>query len=128
MEESAARLGPVKVQLETRPRLRKAADVPVLEPRDGGIAEKLEGLTHLLYPFVVSFVVANAASVAAVGAFFGIGWLLMNFVLSSAGIAQWEASVPAWFEDHRTPALNDASYLASMIGHDGLVLLLAIGL
>jgi membrane-associated phospholipid phosphatase len=111
---------------ESRPRLRDAADVPVLEAARGGVAEKLESLIHRLYPFVVSFLVANILVVPLTVAFIGLGLLLTNVLIGIGPIGHWEEAIPVWLEGHRTVFLDDASFVASMIGHDVLVLVASV--
>jgi len=106
-----------------RPRLREAADVPALEARQHGLAEKAESLVFRLYPFVVSFATANVLSLvlSAIGIVFGV--VLTNFILRIGVVDRFDVAVPDWLEAQRTPLLDDLSYVGSMFGADFLVVL-----
>jgi membrane-associated phospholipid phosphatase len=129
MEEhvgKAVRAAGSPAQEGRRPRLRKAADVPALEARSQGLAEKAESLVFRLYPFVVSFATANVLSLvlSAIGIVFGV--VLTNFILRIGVVDRFDVAVPDWLEAQRTPLLDDLSYLGSMFGADLLVLLVIV--
>jgi undecaprenyl-diphosphatase len=113
---------------DDRPRLRQAADVPLLEARQGGLAEKVETATHRLYPFLASIATSYVLSLLLSAFVIAAGLLLTSVLLPIGGLEALDERLPAWFEDQRTPIRDDASYIASMIGADVLVLLVSVAI
>jgi membrane-associated phospholipid phosphatase len=111
---------------EGRPRLRREADVPVLEARQGGLAEKVESLIHRVYPFLASIVTSYVLSIVLTGVAIAGGLLLMRLLLPIGALGQLDERFPAWLEGQRTPLLDDVSYGASLVGADVLILLVSV--
>jgi len=108
-----------------RPRLKDAADVPILEARKGGYAAWLETVVHRAYPFAASYTVANILSFLVVGIAVGIGLLTTRILLPIGGLEELDDRLPAWMQSQRTPFLNDASYWMSQVGAGVLIAVVA---
>jgi membrane-associated phospholipid phosphatase len=103
---------------------------PVLEAQRGGpaeaVAERLGGhrpATVFALTAIVGYLVLLASAV-------GLGELLTQVILQSGSISGDDERINRWFVRERTPSLNDASYVGSMIGDipilPGLVVLAVI--
>ena len=108
-----------------RPRLKEAADVPILEARKGGYAAWLETVVHRAYPFAASYTVANILSFLVVGIGVALGLLATRVVLPIGGLEEADKRLPAWMESQRTPFLNDATYWMSQVGAGVLIAVVA---
>jgi undecaprenyl-diphosphatase len=108
--------------------LRRDADVPLLEARQGGLAETVENLIHRLYPFVVSIATANVLSLVVSGVGILAGLALTRLLLPLGNIEQLDERFPAWLESHRTSLLDDVSFGASLIGADVLIVLVTVSI
>jgi len=86
-----------------------------IKPSAGGPAERLGDRMRRIHPLLVSWIVANVGAVLLAVLMIGLGFFVTKVLLSSEAIADADAWLPRWFNDHRTPFLNDASYYASMI-------------
>jgi len=113
---------------EGRPRLRQEADVPVLEARQGGLAEKVESVIHRVYPFLASIVTSYLLSIVLAGVAIASGLLLTRLLLPIGLVEQLDERFPAWLQGQRTPFRDDVSNIASMIGADVLVLLVSVSI
>jgi membrane-associated phospholipid phosphatase len=113
---------------DDRPRLRQAADVPLLEASQGGLAEKAESVIHRLYPFVASIATANVLSLLLSGLGILVGLALTKLLLPVGGLEQLDERMPAWLESQRTPSRDDASFVASAIGADVLIVLVSVSI
>ena len=96
-------------------------DVPVLDPRRGGPAERLANALGGLHPAVLFLVVVlgGAAAIAVVS--IGLGLLITRVVEPSWGIGAAGERVDVWLAAHRTSARTDASLLGSIVA-GGVVL------
>lgn len=90
-------------------------DVPLLDARAGGQAERFAGLFAGRHPVTVflSAVVLGAILVAAGTIVFGL--LLTQVILPVAGVDHLDGRLPVWLAAHRTGALTDASLVGSTI-------------
>jgi undecaprenyl-diphosphatase len=111
----------------------KVSGVPVdsrasrrIKPGAGGPAERLGNRMRRIHPLLVSWIVANVGAVLLATAMVGLGFFVTKVLLSSGAVADADAWLPRWVEDQRTPFLNDASYIGSMIS-DRPVLIPLIG-
>ena len=86
-----------------------------IKPGAGGPAERLGNRMRRIHPLLVSWIVANVGAVLLSILMIGLGLFVTKVLLSSEAIADGDAWLPRWFNDRRTPFLNDASYYASMI-------------
>jgi undecaprenyl-diphosphatase len=68
-----------------------------------------------IHPLLVSWIVANVGAVLLATVMVGLGFFVTEVLLSSEAIADADAWLPRWVEDQRTPFLNDASYVTSLI-------------
>jgi membrane-associated phospholipid phosphatase len=98
-----------------------------IRPSAGGPAERLGNRMRRIHPLLVSWIVANVGAVLLAVLMIGLGFFVTKVLLSSGAIAEADAWLPRWMEDQRTPFLNDASYIASMIS-DRPVLIPLVGL
>ena len=98
-----------------------------IKPGAGGPAERLGNRMRRIHPLLVSWIVANVGAVLLAVLMIGLGFFVTKVLLSSEAIADADAWLPRWFNDHRTTFLNDASYYASMIS-DRPVLIPLVGI
>lgn len=98
-----------------------------IKPSPGGPAERLGDRMRRIHPLLVSWIVANVGAVLLAVLMVGLGFFVTKVLLSSGTIADADAWLPRWFNDRRTPFLNDASYYASMIS-DRPVLIPLVGI
>jgi undecaprenyl-diphosphatase len=90
--------------------------VPVLEPRHRGVEEALSERLPTDRP-VVAFVAALLSGFVVLAAVvFGFGLLLVHVLLPFHGFGGADEHVNTWLASHRTPGLDDASYIGSSIG------------
>jgi undecaprenyl-diphosphatase len=122
----------VKTPAHSAPALRsQPSPIPVLDAAPDGpaehIAEQLDGRR----PAVAFAITALAGYLGLLGLTIALGLLLTRVVLTS-GDALWrdDEQLSAWFARERTPRLDDASYVGSLIGDipilPGLVVLAVI--
>ena len=81
-------------------------------------------------PIVVFIAVTLAGYALLAALMIGLGFLLVDVVLPYHGIGGADESVNEWLASHRSPGLDDASYVGSSIGDipfiPGLVILTAL--
>ena len=95
----------------------------ILDPSPNGqashVAERFHGpIRAWAATTVVSFVVVAAALI-------GLGLLLVAEILPE-GLATWDRSIATWFVAQRTPTLNTATEIGSMLGSTFVVVGIAI--
>jgi undecaprenyl-diphosphatase len=96
-------------------------DVPVLDAREGGPAERLAGSFGRLHPAVV-FVVTMLAGLAAIALVsIGLGLLVTHVLEPHWGIGAADERVNVWLAAHRTSARTHASLIGSIVA-GGVVL------
>jgi membrane-associated phospholipid phosphatase len=112
----------------------KVSGVPVnsrasrrIKPGAGGPAERLGDRMQRIHPLLVSWIVANVGAVLLAILMIGLGFFVTKVLLRSEAVADADAWLPRWLEDERTPFLNDASYIASMLS-DRPVLIPLVGI
>lgn len=90
-------------------------DVPVLDARRGGPAERLAHALGGLHPAVLFLVVmlGGAAAIAVVS--IGLGFLITRLVEPAWGIGAAGERVDVWLAAHRTSSRTDASLLGSIV-------------
>jgi membrane-associated phospholipid phosphatase len=98
-----------------------------IKPSPGGPAERLGDRLQRIHPLLVSWIVANIGAVLLAIVMIGLGFFLTKVLLRSEAVADADAWLPRWFEDQRTPFLNDASYIASLLS-DRPVLIPLVGI
>jgi membrane-associated phospholipid phosphatase len=102
-------------------------DVPVLDARKGGPAERLAGAFGGLHPALV-FVVMMLAGLAAVAALsIGCGLLVTRVIEHVWGTGAAGSAFNVWLASHRTPSETEASLIGS-IAAGGVVLPIVTGL
>lgn len=82
-----------------------------------GPAEWLGHRLTWMPSLLVSWVVANIGAVLVAAGMIGLGFFTTKVLLSIEAVADADRWLPLWLEEHRTPFLNDASYVGSMIAH-----------
>lgn len=110
-----------------RARLERQSDVPVLEPRPGGPAERFATLlgdrhpvTAFLAAVVSGYVVLAAVSIV-------VGLFVTELLLDIGGLRSLDERFPAWLEEERTEGWTDASWVGSEIS-GGYVIPVVLGL
>jgi undecaprenyl-diphosphatase len=82
---------------------------------EGGLAERLGYRMRRLHPLLVSWIVANVGAVLLATVMVMLGFFITEVVLSVEAVADADAWLPNWFEEQRTPFLNDVSFVTSHI-------------
>ena len=81
-------------------------------------------------PILVFFLTTLAGYLLLAAAMIGLGFLLVDVVLPVHAIGHNDEAVNEWLASNRTPSLNDASFVGSMIGDipfiPALVILVAL--
>jgi membrane-associated phospholipid phosphatase len=111
----------------------KVSGVPIgsrasrrIRPDVGGPAEHLGNRLRRIHPLLVSWIVANVGAVLLASAMVALGFFVTKALLEIEAVADADVWLPRWVEDQRTPFLNDASYIGSMIS-DRPVLIPLVG-
>jgi undecaprenyl-diphosphatase len=96
--------------------------LPVLEPRQRGVARLLDSLPPIgsfLVVALAGYLLLAAAAVAA-------GFVLTEGLLHVGFIARWDGNVESWFADHRSGWLTEASWVGSTMA-GGVVIPAVVG-
>jgi membrane-associated phospholipid phosphatase len=88
-----------------------------LKARSEGPAEWLGYRLRFIPSLLVSWIVANVGALFVAAVMIGLGFLTTKVLLSIQAVADADEWLPLWLEDHRTPFLNDASHVGSMMAH-----------
>jgi membrane-associated phospholipid phosphatase len=88
-----------------------------LEARTDGRAEWLGRRLTWLPSLLVSWIVANVGALVLGAVMIGLGFLTTKVLLSIDWVVRADEWVPKWLEQHRTPFLNDVSYIGSNLAH-----------
>jgi membrane-associated phospholipid phosphatase len=88
-----------------------------LKATDEGPAEWLGRRLTWLPALLVSWIVANVGALLVAGGMIGLGFFTTKVLLSIQAIEDADEWLPRWLESHRTPFLDDASYLGSNMSH-----------
>jgi undecaprenyl-diphosphatase len=99
------------------PPARRLETPPVLDARPGGLAQRLgmRRLTdHHPAPVFATLVLCGFLLIAATTV--GLGFLLVDGILSTRAVASADEQVNTWLAAHRTSGLTDASSIGSEIG------------
>jgi membrane-associated phospholipid phosphatase len=101
-------------------------EVPILRPREGGLAQRLAGSFGGLHP-VAGFAVAMLLGFAVIVSLsIGLGFLVTHVIEHAWGIGAADERFEVWLAAHRTPSRTEASWIGSTIA-GGLVLPLLVG-
>jgi membrane-associated phospholipid phosphatase len=101
-------------------------DFPILETREGGLAERLARSFGRLHPAIV-FIVVMLTGLAAIALLsIGLGFLVTRVLEHASGISATERHFNLWLATHRTPSRTEASLLGS-IAAGGVVLPIIAG-
>ena len=123
---------------ETAPRTLPGYDSP--RPKDdtpsllaaprGSEAEQLGRRFAHRSPILVFFLTTLVGYLLLAAAMIGLGFLLVDVVLPVHAVGHNDEAVNEWLASNRTPSLNDASFVGSMIGDipfiPALVILVAL--
>jgi membrane-associated phospholipid phosphatase len=93
----------------------------------GGPAQLLASRLRRLPSLLVSWIVANACALLLAGVMIASGLFVTRILLSIDAVKSADEWLPRWAEKHRSPGLDDASYIGSMIA-DRPVLIPLVGL
>lgn len=102
-------------------------DVPILDAREGGLADRLARAFGGLHPVVVFMIVMFAGLAAIAGLSIGCGLLVTKVVEHVWGPAASGEGFNVWLASHRTATRTDASLLGSIVA-GGVVLPIVAGL
>ncbi len=129
MIETKTHRVPARASSPARPRKGFADrfDVPVLDAREGGLADRLARAFGGLHPVLVFLIVmfAGLAAIAAVS--IGCGLLVTQGIEQVWGPAASGEGFDVWLATHRTATRTDASLLGSIVA-GGVVLPIVAGL
>jgi undecaprenyl-diphosphatase len=98
-------------------------DIPVLDAREGGLAERFSAALGGLHPALVFVVVMLAGLAAIAGLSIGFGFLVTHVVEHAWGSGE---SLNAWLAAHRTGTRTEASLVGSIVA-GGVVLPIVAG-
>jgi membrane-associated phospholipid phosphatase len=98
-----------------------------LKATDEGPAEWIGRRLTWLPALLVSWIVANVGALLVAGGMIGLGFFTTKVLLAIQAIEDADEWLPTWLEAHRTPLLDQASYVGSMIS-DAPVLIPLVGL
>jgi membrane-associated phospholipid phosphatase len=102
------------------------SDLPVLQPRDGGPAQRLADSFGGLHP-VLGFAVAMLLGFATIALLsIGLGFLVTHVLEHAWGIGAANERFEVWLAAHRTPTRTEASWIGSTMA-GGLVLPVFVG-
>jgi len=101
-------------------------DVPILDSREGGLAERVAGSLAGLHPAVVFLIVIVAGLVVIATLSIAVGIFITRVVEPAWGIGQADERVNAWLAVHRTPTRTHASLIGSIVA-GGVVLPILVG-
>jgi membrane-associated phospholipid phosphatase len=101
-------------------------DVPVLDARRGGSAERFANALGGLHPVVLFLVVVLGGAAAIAVLSIGLGLLITRVVEPAWGIGAAGERVDVWLAAHRTSSRTDASLLGS-IAAGGVMLPISVG-
>jgi membrane-associated phospholipid phosphatase len=96
-------------------------DVPVLDAREGGPAERLARSLRSLHPAVVFMVTMLAGLAVIAGVSIGLGLLVTHVLEPHWGIGAADERVNVWLAAHRTSGRTHASLIGSIVA-GGVVL------
>jgi membrane-associated phospholipid phosphatase len=103
------------------------SDVPVLEPEDGGFAQRFAETLRGRHPVTVFLLAAVIGYVLLVAASVAFGLLLTKVLLHSGGVASADGRFVAWLVAHRSSSLTEASLIGSIIA-GGVVIPTLVGI
>ena len=92
--------------------------------RAGGVAETIGRPLGERRPWLAALLLWAVVFILLGAAIVGLG-LLLTHVLLPAGLDRVDSSWSAWFASHRTPLLDDATWVGSSFGSTGVILSVA---
>lgn len=124
--KSAAAAGQVPKPQPAATRVPLGSDVPVLDARPGGPAERYAQMLDGRRPVLVFLSALIAGYVALTAVAVGLGFLLTKLVLSVGSISRADNHVETWLVAHRSPGRTEASLIGSILA-GGVVLPIVVG-
>jgi membrane-associated phospholipid phosphatase len=97
----------------------------VLDPRPGGVAERLGTRWRDHSPALVGSAIALVGLVVLTGVIVGIG-LLLTKVFANGSPASWDSQVTDWFVAQRTSTLDTVSAFGSDLGSTVTIVAIAV--
>ena len=102
------------------------ADVPALEPTEGGPAQRFAQALSGRHPVTVFLVASILGYLLLATLTIAFGLLLTEVVLRSGGIASADGRFVGWLAAHRDPTRTEASLIGSIIA-GGVVIPIVVG-
>jgi undecaprenyl-diphosphatase len=99
---------------------------PLLEPADGGSAERFANAVGSTHPIRVFLVAALGGYAILVGLTIAVGFLLTKVILRIGGVAAWDEHINRWFVGTRTSTRVDLSWMGSTLA-GGIVIPILVG-
>ena len=99
---------------------------PLLEPADGGMAERFASTVGATHPIRVFLVAALGGYALLVGLTIVVGFLLTKVILQIGGVSAWDEHVNRWLAGTRTPRRVDLSWVGSTLA-GGIVIPILVG-
>jgi membrane-associated phospholipid phosphatase len=109
-----------------RPKNAAVADVPALEPTEGGPAQRFAQALSGRHPVTVFLVASILGYLLLAALTIALGLLLTEVVLRSGGIASTDERFVAWLAAHRDPTRTEGSLIGSIIA-GGVVIPIVVG-
>jgi membrane-associated phospholipid phosphatase len=109
------------------PSADRARSVPVLEPQQGGPAERVARRIGATHPVRVFLVIAVAGYALLAALTISVGLLFTELLVPVHGFEKWDNDINRWLAEHRSPVLTDLSWLGSTVA-GGLVIPVVVGL
>jgi len=95
------------------------------DARSGGLSERVGTRLAHHHPGTAALIVGGVLLVGLVALVVGWGIVLTDLLLPGS-LKQWDKDMVRWFVDHRSPAWNDVSYVATMLADAITVLAIAL--
>ena len=102
------------------------ADVPALEPTEGGPAQRFAQALSGRHPVTVFLVASILGYLLLAALTIALGLLLTEVVLRSGGVASADERFVGWLAAHRDPTRTEASLIGSIIA-GGVVIPIVVG-
>ncbi len=116
----------VSIPEEAIARVDAPSGAPLLEPAQGGIADRFAGSVGPGHPIRVFLVAVLAGYALLVGLTIAAGFLLTRVILSIDPVSSADERISRWLERERTETLIDLSWIGSTLA-GGVVIPVLVG-